>query len=253
MIYAITNQKGGIGKSTTAHALAAYFAQVGFNTLMADLDPQANLTQATGIRHNTQTTYNLLMGNAKIEKVVQKVANKLYILPASKQLSRVTAELTETGKEYKLKEALQRVQHTRNTDSTWQIIIDTPPSLSVLTVNALTAADYIIIPAQADVFSLEAVRDLKDTIQAIKKYTNPKIKVAGILLTRFNRRSIISRDMAEMLAEAAMELNTKVFSATIRECIAIKEAQAKKQDIFTYAPKSNASKDYNDFIRELVS
>lgn len=253
MIYAVTNQKGGIGKSTTAHAIAAYCAYIGVNTLLVDIDPQANLTQAAGANPNTLSTYDLLTGKARAERIAQRISERLYILPANKNLSRITTELTETGKEYKLKEALHKAHNIFITGKTDIIIIDTPPALSTLTINALTAAERVIIPAQADIFSIEAIKNLHETIKAVRKYTNPKLEVAGILLIRYNRRGVLAREMAETMQETAAKLNMKVFNTTIRECIAIREAQALKRDIFTYAPKSNAAKDYKAFIQELIS
>ena len=131
-------------------------------------------------------------------------------------------------------------------------IIDTPPALSILTINALTACTGAIIPAQADIYSLQGIGQLNNTIQTIKKYCNPALTIKGIILTRYNSRSVLSKEVTEMIEQTAAELNTKVFDTKIRECTAMKEAQAMKQDIFTYAPKSNASADYNAIIKELL-
>ena len=155
--------------------------------------------------------------------------------------------LQDTGKEYRLKEAIAPVKRKYD-----YIIIDTPPALGIITTNALTASDTVIIPAQAEIHSIQGIALLSEAITAIKKYTNPALKIAGIVITRYNGRAILSKDMKENLHRTAELLKTKVFSTPIRECIAVKEAQALRQDIFTYAPRSNATKDYNAVIDELL-
>ena len=133
------------------------------------------------------------------------------------------------------------------------IIIDTPPALGVLTINALTIADRVIIPAQADLFSLEAIKQLCSTIDVVKKYTNPKIKVEGVLLTRYSPRSIISQELKDLIEDTAKAIQAKVFNKPIREAVAIKEAQATHTDIFTYAPDSKVAGDYKHLIDELLA
>ena len=132
------------------------------------------------------------------------------------------------------------------------IIIDTPPALGTLTVNALTASDSIIIPAQADKFSLQGISQLCLTVQAIRQYSNNKLCIRGIVLTRYNKRAIISREIAGMLSEEAQKVGTKVYKTMIRECTAIKEAQAVKVSIFDYAPKCNASLDFESLVKEIL-
>jgi chromosome partitioning protein len=124
--------------------------------------------------------------------------------------------------------------------------------LGILTINALTAATSCLIPAQADKLSLQAVEQFKGTLEVIKKYTNPLLTVKGIVITRYNGRAIISREYSEMLQEVAESLNTVLYTTRIRECIALKEAQAMQEDIFSYAPNSNAAKDYKALINEII-
>ena len=248
-IIAITNQKGGIGKSTTAHQIGAGYSSLkGLNVLMIDLDPQANLTIATGIRRDLKSTYDLLTGKVAADEVILSVKDKLDIMPASNQLSRIAIELTKVGKEYRLKESLAPIMAKYEA-----IIIDTPPALGILTVNALTVANRVVIPAQADLFSLEAIKELADTLEVVKKYTNPLLTVDGVLLTRYQPRSILTQELTELIGDTADMLKTKVFSTKIREAVAIKEAQAMRKDIFAYAPKSKVASDYRAFINELDS
>ena len=246
-IFTITNQKGGIGKSTTAHQLGAGYSSLkGIKVLMIDLDPQANLTIAAGAKRDMPSSYDLLMQKATPQKVIQPVSEGLDIIPASNQLSRVAVELDKTGKEYRLKEVLAPVK-----DRYGLIVIDTPPALGILTINALTIANRVIIPAQADLFSLEAIKELADTIGVVKKYTNPSLTVQGVLLTRYQPRSILTKELTELIEDTAIALETKVFKTKIREAIAIKEAQAMHEDIFSYAPKSKVAGDYRDFLQEI--
>ena len=132
------------------------------------------------------------------------------------------------------------------------IIVDTPPALGILTINALTACTGAIIPAQADIYSLQGIGQLNSTIETVKKYCNPSLSIMGIVITRFNGRSIIRREVAEMLEHTADQLHTKLFSSKIRECTALVEAQATKQNIYSYAPRSNATADYKALVDEII-
>jgi chromosome partitioning protein len=155
--------------------------------------------------------------------------------------------VTQTGKEYRIKEALQNLQGQYDF-----IIIDTPPALGTLTINALTAATEVIIPVQAETYSIQGIAQLYSTIQAVKAYCNPALTVAGMLLTRHNSRTILSRDMADTIAATARELGTRLFKSTIREGIAVKEAQARREPLFSYAPDSNPAQDYTRFVDEYL-
>ena len=133
------------------------------------------------------------------------------------------------------------------------IIIDTPPALGVLTVNALTASEGLIIPAQADIFSLQGIERLSETLQPVKRYTNPGLQIEGILLTRYAARSVLSREISQLAQQIAARLQTKVFRATIRDSVTVKEAQISKQTLFQYAPRAKVTADYAAFIDELLT
>ena len=169
------------------------------------------------------------------------------IIASSPALAGADTILTETGKEFRLKEALENL--STNYD---YCIIDTPPALGILTINALTACNGAIIPAQADIYSLQGISQLGNTLQTVKKYCNPSLAVLGIVLTRYNTRSIISKEVTELIEKVAEELGTKLYKTKIKECTALKEAQAVKQDIFNYAPKSNAAADYKALVNEIL-
>ena len=245
-VVAVVNQKGGVGKSTTAAAIAAGISLRGLRALAIDLDPQGNLSHSMGADRATLSAMDALTGAAPAADTIIQTARG-GLIPSSQALTGADARITETGKEYRLKEALEPIRESYDV-----IVIDTPPSLGILVTNALTAATGAIIPAQADTYSLQGIGLLYQTVQAIRKYCNSDLRIDGILLTRHNPRSVISRDMASMMEDTAAQMNTRVFKAAIRECVAVKEAQAVRQDIFTYAPKSNASADYAALISEYL-
>lgn len=245
-IIAIVNRKGGVGKTATAHAIGAGLTRKGYRVLLVDLDSQCSLTSDVGATTASLTSMDLLTGSATAEEVVYPTESG-DIIPAGEDLAQADIVLTDTGKEYQLKEALESLEGKYD-----YCIIDTPPALNILTINALTASDSIIIPAEASKHSLEGVAQLYRTIQVVKKYTNPGLKIKGIVITRYRGQAILSKDMRENLEAVASQLNTKAFSTPIRECIAVGEAQASDTDIYRYSPRSNASKDYRALVEEIL-
>lgn len=237
---AVINQKGGVAKTTTAAALGAGLIDRGFSVLLVDLDAQGNLTASTGAKAGG--AMELLSGLT----VVPQATAQGDIIASSPALAVADSTITETGKEYKLREALTAFKYD-------YCILDTPPALGILTINALTAANTAVVPARADMFSLQGIAQLSQTVAAIKKYCNPALTVSGIVLTMYNRRTILHREIAEVLTNAAAQLNTKLFNTKIRPCNALAEAQAKRKSIFQYAPKSNAAEDYRALITEILN
>jgi len=246
-VITVINQKGGVGKSTTALALGHRLQAKGRSVLFIDLDAQGNISYT--LNGNTDG-YNALGILQRPETAPQEIQHTELgdIIPSTPALSGADSILTATGKEYKLKEALEVISKAYKYD---YVVIDTPPALGVLTINALTASNYAIIPAQADIYSLQGITQLNNTIQVVKKYTNPDLKVLGIALTRYNARATLTRELTDLLEKTAMQLETKVFKTRIRENIAVKEAQAVRQNLYEYAPKSNASKDYTALVEEI--
>lgn len=245
-IITIANRRGGVGKTATAHALGAGLLRRGYRVLFVDLDSQCNLTYDLGVEEPETSSLDVLEGSSTASEGIINT-EKGDLLPATPALATSDKVIDGVGKEYRLRDALQSV--ARRYD---YIIIDTPPALGVLTVNALTASNKVIIPAQAEIHSLQGLEQLYGTIGAVQHFTNKKLKIEGVLLTRYVGRSIISKDMRDNFEDVAREISSKVFSTPIRECTAIKEAQATQTDIFSYAPKSNASKDYEAFINEFL-
>ncbi|GHT47041.1 chromosome partitioning protein ParA [Endomicrobiia bacterium] len=246
-IIAVVNQKGGVGKSTTAHALGIGLANKGFKVLFIDLDGQGNLSYMLNADMQKGSVLDLLMRKAKINDVLQH-CQRADLIASTPMQAGADSIITATGKEYRLKEALEDVISKYD-----YIIIDTPPSLGILVINALTLAYTAIIATQADIFSLQGISQVNETINTVKQYCNNALKIGGILLTRYNERTLISRDIAETLGKIASNLKTKLYKATIRENITIKEAQSTRQDIYTYAPNSNGARDYQEFVKEYIS
>ncbi len=245
-ILAVINQKGGVGKSTTAEALAAGLTLKGYSVLSVDLDAQSNLTYTAGAKANGATALGVLTGEIAAKDSIQHTESG-DIIPASKALAGADAFISETGKEYKLREALEPIRGEYD-----YIILDTPPALGILTINALTACDSVIVPAQADIYSLQGIEQLAETIKPVKKYTNPALTIEGILLTRYSSRSVLSREVAELAEQLAAKLGTKLFKTTIREAIAVKEAQISQRSLYSYAPKAKVTEDYTRFIAEIL-
>lgn len=243
-VIAVLNQKGGVAKTTTAHAIAAGLTNKGYSVLMVDLDGQRSLSLIAGASRSGLTTYDLLTGKGKAAQAIQHTESG-DIIPAAAALWAADTTLTGKRREYGLKEALKPVAGKYG-----YCVVDCPPSLGILTINALTAADTCIIPAQADLLSLEAIDQLYQTIAAVRDHTNPALKIDGILITRYNGRAVLSREAVELIEDKAKEIRTKVYQSKIRESISLKEAQAFKQDIYSYSRRSNGAADYQAFIDE---
>ena len=243
---AIINQKGGVGKSTTALAIGAGLSLKGYSVLFIDLDAQGNLSYTLGADTKGYNAMGVLERPETAKEEIQHTPQG-DIIASSPKLAGADKLLEETGKEYRLKEALESLQGAYD-----YIIVDTPPALGILTINALTACTGAIIPAQADIYSLQGIAQLNSTIETVKKYCNPSLSIMGIVLTRFNGRSIIRREVAEMLERTAEQLHTKLYTSKIRECTALVEAQATKQNIYSYAPRSNATADYKALVDEIL-
>ena len=235
-VIAITNQKGGVGKTTTAAALLASLHRRGARVLGVDLDPQGSLGFSLGLDiERCLTVYEVFRGEVEPQQAIAHTDSS-DILPSNILLSGAELEFNRPGREFLLKTALSKVE--QNYD---YIIIDTPPALNLLTVNAYVAAHSLIIPMAPEVLSLLGVSQIKETIE---EYYNPGLRVLGILLNRFSARFNLNREVLEMASQIAAQLDTVVFETKIRSSVTAAEAPAHGQSVVDYAPSSNPARDF---------
>ena len=247
-ILAVTNQKGGVGKTTTAVNLAASLANLGQRVLLIDLDPQGNATMGSGIdkRDLADTVYQLLVGAAPWAKVCLASPGGYDVLPANRELAGAEIDLVNLPRrEHRLADAL--VPHRLDYD---YVLIDCPPSLSLLTINGLCAANAMLIPMQCEYFALEGLSDLVDTLRRIRRGLNPTIDIEGILRTMFDARSMLSRQVAEQLAQ---HFPGKVFETVIPRNVRLAEAPSHGCAALHYDRNSSGSRAYLGLAAELVA
>lgn len=245
-IIALCNQKGGVGKTTCTLNIAAGMEKIGKKVLLIDLDPQAHLTYCLGIQAHelAQTIYDVFKGNRGIEEVVLPI-DGIAVVPSSLDLAGLEMELAGVpGREFLLREALAK------TEGYDFIIMDCPPSLGILTLNALTAAQEIYIPLQTEFLALKGMSKLIDTIATVKKRLNKDLEITGIIGTRYDARRKLNKGIIETISE---RFGDKLFQTIIRENISLAEAPGYGQTIFAYAPRSYGAEDYRALAKEIAA
>lgn len=247
-VIAIANQKGGSGKTTTTRSLAAGLAERNRTVLMIDLDPQASLSEGCGLElHSlTATTYHVLIGASRLPEILSEVEDRVLVAPTNIHLSAAELQLVNMNRrEDKLRNALRPVRNEFD-----YVLIDCPPSFGLLTVNALSAADTVLIPMTCDYYTLLGVGLLLDTVGEIQREVNPDLKIEGILATRFDSRTIHAR---EMLQRAKDELgqNYRIFDTVVRESVRFKESPILGQSILQYASNSEGARAYRALAEEV--
>lgn len=261
---AVTLQKGGVGKSSTAQAIANILGCIKHKrVLLIDLDPQRNTTQASDIFNPKKTITDVLGEECTASDAAIKC--KYYdLLAADKYLSNVEHAVIEKKELAPLKNKLEaagisliKMSLLRNVLAPIQqkydyIVIDTPPALGNLSYMALVASDYVLIPTEPSSYGLTGLADLHNTISAVQKGSNPALKVIGVLLIKFNRRTLLARDLRDLIEDYCHKMSTTIFSATIRESVAVKEAQMRRVPLIDYASNNNATIDYKGAVTELV-
>ena len=245
-IITVTNQKGGVGKTTTASSLFAGLSMMGKKTLAIDLDPQCNLSYCYKADTSKPSIKNVFKGEIKLSEAIQQTSTGDFI-QSDKSLNNIMQELNAIDQVYKLSKVLKEVSNKYD-----YVIIDTPPALSPLTINALVASTSVIIPVQADSFSMQGAEALAETIQGIRD-VNKNLEISGVLLVRYKGRAGLAQHMNEQFIKFANMFETKVFETKIRDAIAVQESQLARQSIFEYNPKSNVALDYANFIKELIN
>jgi chromosome partitioning protein len=242
-VIAVTNHKGGVGKTTSTINIGAGLAKLGKRVLLIDLDPQANLSQSLGIKDPTATIYGAIRGEHPLQPV--NVLKRLDVVPSTLDLSGAEIELSsETGREYILRELLEPVKGSYD-----YVIIDSPPSLGLLTVNALTSADEILIPLQAQYLALQGLSKLLEIVDKIQKRLNKGLRIGGVFITQYDSRKILNRNVVETIESHFKET---VFKTRIRDNVALAEAPTQGQDIFRYNPTSYGAQDYLALCKEIV-
>ena len=246
-IYSIVNQKGGVGKTTSAVSMAAILGKRGKKTLLVDLDPQANATSGLGLLDHrfTYTVYDALIHAVDASKAIYPTAiEHLSILAASKDLAGAEIELvSEFNRERFLAQCLAPIK-----DQFEYILIDCPPSLGLLTINALTASDWVIIPVQAEYYALEGLARLTQTIDMVKKALNPALQIKGIMITMHDKRVGLSRQVED---EARSFFKEKVFQTVIPRNVKLSEAPSFGEPITVYDKKSKGAKAYKSLVKEI--
>lgn len=246
--YVVANQKGGIGKTTTATTLAGILGKKG-KTLLIDADPQGNSSATYQAEiENQGTLYDVMVDSdmLPLEDAIQHMPNGDIV--ASDPLLSKAEKMLDGDVEglYRLKDAIEELEGYD------YIVIDTAPSLNVILYNCLIAADEVIIPVTADAYSMQGLKQLYDTIKAVQRRQNPALKIAGLLLVKFSGRSNLEKRVQQEMKQQAEEMGTKVFQTAIRECVKTKEAQTAKKLLIDYAPNCTSMQDYQAFVEELT-
>lgn len=244
MIITITNHKGGVGKTTSVANLGAAFHQLGLSVLLVDMDPQSNLSQSFGISDPTNALHKAMKEEGPL--VIQEIAKGFDIVPASLELASADVELAGVaGREYLIKELLAGPRKKYDV-----VLIDTPPNLGVLTINALTATDAVYIPMQAEFLAMQGLTRLTEILAKIRKRLNKDLTLSGIFLTRINPRKVLSRDVTDAINRHYPGL---LLPVQISDSVAMAEAPAMGKDVLSYAPKSKGAEEYMALAKVIKS
>ncbi len=246
-ILSIANQKGGVGKTTTAVNLSAALAGLGKSVLLIDLDPQANATMGSGVEKSSlkYSVYHMLLGLTDAASILKKTQSGYDLLPSNRDLIGAEIELTEESRrEYRLKDALEKIFHRYEF-----ILIDCPPSLSLLTLNGLCSSNGVIIPMQCEYYALEGLSDLINSIRRVHSNLNPTLNEIGLLRVMYDPRMTLSQQVSDQLIT---HFGSKVFSAVIPRNVRLAEAPSHGLSIMSYDPSSRGSKAYIEFGKELL-
>ncbi|MBI4319011.1 MAG: ParA family protein [Chloroflexi bacterium] len=247
-VIAVANQKGGSGKTTTTRSLGSALAQRGKRVLMVDADPQGSLTEGCGLPLHLleKTTYHVLIGAARLSEIIVSIEPNLDLAPANIHLCAAELQLVNMNRrEDKLRNALKVVK-----DHYHYALLDCPPSFGLLTVNALSAADSVLIPMTCDYYTMLGVRLMLESIKDIQAEVNPQLKVEGILPTRYDSRTLHAKEILEQ-TRTALGREYRVYNVVVRESVRLKESPISGRSILDYAPNSDGSKSYRQLAKEI--
>ena len=252
-IVSLVNKKGGVAKTTTALALASGLSKRKFKVLAIDCDAQGNFSKASGGEDDVVGTFDILTGKEKTIDAIQELP-EYDLIGGDKRLSGIDVALNKPGREYRLKKALEQLGASEQLGERGYdyCVIDNPPALNVAVANSLAASDKVVICSCAEAFSVDGLMEISATLDEVREYMNPGLKVDGILVTMFNPRTIIGQHQKEQLERIAEVMKTKVYKTFIRRCNTISVSQSERKSVFAY-PSSNAAMDYEKFVEEFLS
>lgn len=243
-VISISNHKGGVGKTTSAINIGAGLNRLGKKVLLIDLDAQANLSQSLGLRNRERNIYGALRGEYPL--IPETIYPGLDVIPSVLDLSGAEVEMSgEAGREYILREILEPLRASYD-----YILIDSPPSLGLLTINAFTASDEILIPLQAQYLALQGMAKILEIVDKVKKRINPELRIGGVFITQYDSRKVLNRDVVKTIEE---RFRDELLKTRIRDNISLAEAPALELDIFRYNPKSHGAEDYLSLAKEIQS
>ncbi|MFG6330064.1 MAG: ParA family protein [Lachnospiraceae bacterium] len=248
-VISISNVKGGVGKTTTAAVLSAGLTAKGYKVLMIDSDPQTNLTMCFRQEppDEAPSLYHVYSEGKRLDEVKETIKPGLDLVIGDFELCNADMQFLKAGRLKMLSKAFKNLEKGYDV-----VVIDTPPNLGILSLNAFLVSDYIVVPMAADSFSLKGIRLLKQTLDEVQEETEKDISITGLLLTKYSDRTNVAKLLENSIQSAAELLNTKVFDSRIRQATVLQESQIAKIDLLEYAPKAPVSADYRAFINELL-
>ena len=248
-VISISNVKGGVGKTTTAAVLSAGLTAKGYKVLMIDSDPQTNLTMCFRQEppDEAPSLYHVYSEGKRLDEVKETIKPGLDLVIGDFELCNADMQFLKAGRLKMLSKAFKNLEKGYDV-----VVIDTPPNLGILSLNAFLVSDYIVVPMAADSFSLKGIRLLKQTLDEVQEETEKDISITGLLLTKYSDRTNVAKLLENSIQSAAELLNTKVFDSRIRQATVLQESQIAKIDLLEYAPKALVSADYRAFINELL-
>lgn len=247
IVTAISNQKGGVGKTTAAQLLGLGLAEAGYSVLLIDADPQANLSYNLGVSDPERTVADVFKGTCTAEQATCSTPHGVDLIAGSLDLAGADMEYTQLGRENILREALEPVKERYDF-----VLIDTPPALGILTYNALTAANDVLVAMETSTNALQGLGQLLDTVGSVRKYANSDLSILGIVLMRYNPRTNLARFITEQIREAAEVAGTELMESTVREAVAVREAATLQQNLYESYSGAAVTEDFRKLTQEYI-